>query len=400
MPARLYSKAEANEVRGLRRWPRAAILGPMRGLFIEPFYGGSHRSFLDGLVRASDHEFELLTLPGENWRRRMRLGALELARQFDRIEGSFDFLIATDMLDLADFLALTRARTSGIPVMTYFHENQFTYPRIRGTKLNSWFGQINYMSALVADQVSFNSAFHQREFVAALRELDLQPNNWLDSSAIDEIEAKSLILPIGLDLGWLDGEGGDTAPRRADGKPPLVLWNHRWEFDKAPEMFARVIRRLADEGLQFSLALAGDRGENPHPGLVSLAEELGGHVVHSGFAASRAEYAALLRRSDIVVSTSRHEFFGVGMVEAMYCGCLPIAPNRLNYPALVPSELHDKCLFDDEAEFTAKFRQAIEQPHQHAATLRRSAVRYDWSLVGREWDGAISRLAAQGYLPG
>ena len=168
----------------------------MRVLFIEPFYGGSHASFADGLKARSTLEIVLLTLPEGEWRRRMRRGAQELARASRHLDGPFDLVVATDMLDLPTFLALTRPRFERVPVLYYLHENQFTYPRIRGTKLNSWFGQINYLSALAADSVAFNSEYHRKDFLAALRELTTQPNNWLLDDAIEEIEAKSAVLPM------------------------------------------------------------------------------------------------------------------------------------------------------------------------------------------------------------
>ena len=113
-----------------------------RGLFVEPFFGGSHRAFAEGLVAHGGHDFELLTLPGREWRRRMRLGAQLLAERVGELRGDFDFLLVSDMLDLAAFLALTRPRFERTPVLLFMHENQLTYPRLRGTKLNSWFGQI------------------------------------------------------------------------------------------------------------------------------------------------------------------------------------------------------------------------------------------------------------------
>ena len=150
-----------------------------KGLFVEPFYGGSHRAFLDGLARHSTHEIELLTLPEGEWRRRMRRGAQELAPLARDLPGDFDFLIVSDMLDLPAFLALTRPRFVRTPILAYFHENQMTYPRLKGTKFNSWFGQINYLSALADDAVAFNSDFQRHNFLNALGPLLAQPNNWL-----------------------------------------------------------------------------------------------------------------------------------------------------------------------------------------------------------------------------
>lgn len=362
-----------------------------RGLFVEPFYGGSHRAFLDGLVAHAGHDFELLTLPEGEWRRRMRRGAQELAARADEVRGSFDFLVVSDMLDLPVFLALTRPRFERTPVMAYFHENQFTYPRLRGTKFNSWFGQVNYLTALAADEVAFNSEFHRGDFLGALRTLAGQPNNWLMGEAIDSIEGKSAVLPIGVELDLIaqtDGERTGAGPR-------TMLWNHRWEFDKAPEMFERVVCGLAKEGVPFRLAIAGEPGENPSEAMWRMRDALGERVVHFGFAQSRDAYRRLLRESDIVVSTTRHEFFGVGMVEAMAAGCVPIAPKRYNYPALVPDELHERLLFDTEGELTEKLRDLLTRPLPPRDVLRGSAMRFDWSQVGPLWARALDRLAGR-----
>ena len=40
-----------------------------------------------------------------------------------------------------------------------------------------------------------------------------------------------------------------------------------------------------------------------------------------------------------MVSTAIHEFQGLSMMNAMYAGCTPVAPDRLVYPEYVPKEL-------------------------------------------------------------
>jgi glycosyltransferase involved in cell wall biosynthesis len=367
----------------------------MRVLFVEPFYGGSHRSFLDGLVRHSAHDFELLTLAEGEWRQRMRRGSQELAGPARQLAGPFDLLIASDMLDLPAFLALTRPRFAGVPVMVYFHENQVTYPRLKGTKFDSWFGAMNYLSARAADVVAFNSAFHRDDFLGALRMLSTHPNNWLLDDGIEEVAAKSVVLPVGVELGWMDGL---PVPVSTPGDPPLILWNHRWAFDKDPGVFARAMLALAANRVPFRLAIAGDPGPNPHTVMDHVRASLGDRVVHFGRADPREQYGSLLHTADIVISTTRHEFFGVGMVEAMYAGCIPVAPRNFNYPALVPESWHDRCLWEGEPGLLALLRGWLrdvrgEDAGRARTDLRAAAARFAWPAVIGTWDAAMERAA-------
>ncbi len=325
----------------------------------------------------------------------MRRGAQELAARADEALGGFDFLVVSDMLDLPVFLALTRPRFERVPVMAYFHENQFTYPRLRGTKFNSWFGQVNYLTALTADVVVFNSEFHRGDFLGALRTLAEQPNNWLVAETIDAIERKSMVLPVGVELGWI----AELRRERPESQPRTILWNHRWEFDKAPEMFARVVCGLAEEGVPFRLAIAGEPGDNPSEAMWRVRDALGERVVHFGFAESQEAYGRLLWSSDIVISTTRHEFFGVGMVEAMAAGCVPIAPRRYNYPVLVPGDLHERLLFETEEELTHRLRALMTGPLPDRRVMMASAARFGWERVGLQWAEALGALAGRQERP-
>ena len=364
-----------------------------RGLFIEPFFGGSHRTFANGLLKHGGHDLELLTLPGQQWRRRMRMGAQLLARQVSQQEKRFDFLLVSDMLDLSTFLSLTRPQFERTPVLLFMHENQLTYPRLRGTKLNSWFGQINYLSALAAEQVAFNSEYHLNDFLQALEHLEDQPNNWLTREGISAIRAKSTVLSVGVDLVSL-GKRPATQATRSDS--PLILWNHRWEFDKSPEAFVRTVTTLAEEGLDFRVAVAGEKGDNPSPAMQELPTTLGKRLVQFGPVEGRENYAQLLWESNISISSTRHEFFGISTVEAMFCGCLPIAPHRYNYPALVPESLHKRCLYEKEADLLDLTRRAISSPQNNASEteLQASARRFSWEQIGPSWKIALSALSA------
>jgi glycosyltransferase involved in cell wall biosynthesis len=66
-------------------------------------------------------------------------------------------------------------------------------------------------------------------------------------------------------------------------------------------------------------------------------------VRHWGYAVDRAEYAHWLWQCDVVVSTARHEFFGLAVAEALACGCLPVLPEALAYPELIPAAWPRRC---------------------------------------------------------
>nr|PZN21901.1 MAG: hypothetical protein DIU80_18525 [Chloroflexota bacterium] len=187
----------------------------MRILYLDPFHGGSHAAVAEGFARHSRHDVTLLTLSiAGGWRWRMRGAAVTLARMLrERAQERYDLIVATDMLDLATFLGLTRELTSGTPVALYMHENQLTYPLPPGRTRDLAFPWINYTSALAADALLFNSAFHRRAFLEALPGLPGRYHDHRELDLIDAIAAKSVVLYPGVDLARLDeGHDGGNGP--------------------------------------------------------------------------------------------------------------------------------------------------------------------------------------------
>src|SRR5438093_8004810 len=120
-------------------------------VLLEPYDSGSHAAWLRGYQRHSRHHIDILSLPGQWWQWRMQGGAVTLARLFLDSGLSPDLIVASDMLDLTTFLALTREKTAHVPTAVYFHENQLTYPPGPRQKRDLHYGFINYASALAAN---------------------------------------------------------------------------------------------------------------------------------------------------------------------------------------------------------------------------------------------------------
>lgn len=364
----------------------------MRILLIEPYYGGSHRAWADGYRTFSQHTVDLLTLPASFWTWRMQGGAVTLARLYHALAHEPDVILASDMFDLALFRALTRQRTAHIPIALYFHENQLTYPQ-NARQGHGWrYAFINYTSALAAERVFFNSVFHMQAFFAALpRMLKHFPDyNELDSIAV--LQQRAAVLPLGLDLRRYDQH---KPAHRDTGVPPLILWNHRWEADKNPELFFAVLEALLNEGVEFRVALAGENFQVTPTAFEAARELLGARVVQYGYVAEFEAYARLLWQADYVVSTAYQDFFGAAVAEAMYCRCVPLLPDRLNYPALVPASQQHVCLYTDDQLLPLLLRHLRGDASVDTDALRAHVAAYDWSTVAPLYDAALTALAQE-----
>lgn len=321
----------------------------MNVLALEPWYGGSHRHFLDGLARHSAHDLRLVTMADRYWKWRMQGGAVTLAQKTrELLNDGFepDLVFASGMVNLPAFLALTRDRLAETPVVLFFHENQLTYPLRDGQARDLTYAYINYLSALAADRVVFNSGFHRDEFFEALPGLLRRFPDYTHLRTAQRLRDKSEVLHLGLDLETLDRfrpqrpDGGLPEAHAPGAHAPIVLWNQRWEHDKNPEAFFRTMNRLDDAGCRFRLILAGERFEEQPPAFDAAFRRYADRILHYGYAEDQEEYARLLHRADLVVSTATHEFFGIAILEAIRCGCHPLLPDRLTYPELIPERLH------------------------------------------------------------
>ncbi|MFQ3536874.1 MAG: DUF3524 domain-containing protein [Aggregatilineales bacterium] len=353
-------------------------------LILEPYNTGSHAAWLDNLQRFSKHTITTLTLPGNFWQWRMQGGAVTLARYFNQSDHAPDLIVVSDMLDLRTFLALTRRRTANLPCAVYFHENQLTYPAGKRLKRDLQMAFINYASALAADAVFFNSAFHKQDFLSALPRLLKHYPDHNELESINQITAKAHVLPVGIDCAAYDAY---ATPK--DYTVPTLLWNHRWEHDKQPEVFARALEKLLALGVDFRVILAGEPVGFSEGAFAPLREKLGARLLHYGYAQPFSAYARLLWQATHAISCANQDFFGISIAEAIYCGALPIMPRRLNYPALLPSAYHALCLYN-EGELVAALLRTLNTPAP--AALRDYIAQFDWRNLITSYDDAFDAL--------
>lgn len=359
---------------------------------LEPFFAGSHATWAKGLQEHSHHKIDLLTLPGRHWKWRMFSGAVALAEQIKCQAEPPDLILATDMLDLAGFLGHTRQLLNDCPTVLYMHENQVTYPWSANDQeqkqWNNQYGYINFTSALAADQIWFNSTYHQEAFFVALPEFLQQFPDQQQLHQIPGLQAKSRLMPLGLDLqALLD------IPRAAKSTHPLITWNHRWEYDKDPRTFFQTLFRLQEEGLDFRLAVLGEHYAQKPPIFAEAKKRLSWQIIHWGFAETDA-YHRILGATDFLPVTSRQDFFGGSLVEGIAAGAIPLVPNRLAFPEHIPAALRPYLIFQNAEDLFQKLKKLLSggvQP-EWRAVLRSLVARYDWRILAPVYDQCFSDL--------
>ncbi len=370
---------------------------PLRILALEPWLGGSHRAFLEAWSARSQHEVQVLGLKDEHWKWRMSAGSWELARGLAE-EPLPDLIFASDYLDLPAFLGHAPAGYAKLPTLVYFHENQITYPvpdEGPGKGRDHQYGFTNIMSCVRAGGLAFNSAYHLEEFAGgALRLLQILPKPNPRRELEAALESARIIAPgIDLEAFGLGSGAPSTAPLR-------VLFNHRWEHDKAPAAFLSTVLEVLASGTRLELVLLGETYAQLPPGCEEQLAQLEPVTLQRGFADSREHYAELIASCDVVVSTALHEFFGMSVLEAMACGATPLLPNRLSYPGLFEAHDRQQALYADERELRVRLVELAADPArtrsgEERKRWRTAAERWSADRTAKELDSFCAELAAR-----
>lgn len=408
----------------------------MRILLVEPWQTGSHQAWAEGYRDSSRHDVDIVGLPGELWRWRLRGGALPLAEKITSwidVNGQPDLLLVSGLVDVAELLGLARRNLSpDVAVVIFQHESQLVYPVAEGNYDNGA-ALRNWMSWCVADLVLFNSYHHMRSVEAALPGFVGSLPDATHVPMLDSVIGKFEVFPVGVGLGEIperepfpgfdqhpsslefavddDGvEAEEEAPDSveiAEQEPtmerqgrPVILWPHRWERDKDPAAFLAALRKVRDASFDFGLVLAG---QDPPSGSsiaaderAAVEEEFADNVVASGDF-ERDEYLEYVAQSDLVVSCARHEFFGVAVVEAVASGCIPLLPNALSYPELIRPPWHNTVLYEP-GTFGTRLVDAvkrIDELRHETIGLPQSMRRFDWSLISELYDERLEAVASR-----
>ena len=362
----------------------------MKFLFIETYCRGSHAQFIEGLTANSSHEIDVLTMPGENWRWRMLGAALQVVENLPPLD-VYHGIVVTDMFNLADFKAFIGS--SCPPVILYFHENQITYPQPPGDKAAFQLGIINITSALAADKVLFNSQYHREAFLDAVPDFLHRVPDFKPKGVAEKIRSKSKILYPGISF-----PKQRVVTKNKINIPPLIIWNHRWGYDKNYDAFFHALEAVDQKGIDFRIAILGEHSGPIEKRFESAKEIFKEKILQFGYVTSRKDYLNWLSRGDFVISTAIQENFGIAVIEAMMMGCIPLLPNRLSYPEILPQEYHEAFLYENHTRMIEKLAAFLTRPEHWKAKgseLPDKMASFSWNKVIEHYDSVLKNFATQ-----
>lgn len=369
----------------------------MRILVLNAYHGGSHKAFIESWINHSDHDWTLLTLPDHHWKWRMRHAAISFNEMIAKLpDQNWDIIFCTDMLNLAEFQGLATQYIQSLPTVIFFHENQLLYPDQHATERDYHYAFSNFISALSANEIWFNSDWHKNTFINALKNWLKKMPDYQPMSAIDALIKKSRTHYPGLELDCFTARKNSRPDR-----PLTILWAARWEDDKNPGCFFNAIEKLTQKNIDFRLNVIGSSSEKTPDLFKQAHEKFSANIDHWGYIKNRNDYLSVLKQSDVIVSTASHEFFGIAVLEAVSLGCIPVIPDRLAYPETL-APLHDddaNCFYDGSdrqlANILEEFSLKINNQQWFDSYQNRLidiTTQYRWERRSRDMDNDLSKL--------
>lgn len=324
-------------------------------IFLEPYDGGSHKYFINQMESLLSQSFPNLKiirlgLSPRHWRLRLQTSHLQLAelclREISLEEVPIFF--ANSLMDVAAFRSLLPPQWRNASIVTYFHENQMSYPLKKNQSIENErnhqrhiYPAFHLNQILASDLCLFNSNFCLRDTFSKIEDFLNTRAEFFSQSALKKKEIDSKVIGIPLDV---------PKKREFPGffqRPKRILWNHRWEHDKNPNEFLKICEGLLKENHEYGINLLGENREKENPIIERFLNLFSPQIPHHGHLAKREDYWAKVSECRLLLVTSFHDFFGISVREAICAGVIPLLPNRMVYPELIPKSLHEKLLYPE-----------------------------------------------------
>ena len=137
------------------------------------------------------------------------------------------------------------------------------------------------------------------------------------------------------------------------------------------------------------MALLGENFQVIPKEFIAARERFKNQIVWYGYEASREKYLNGLCRGPSLSARQDKENFGISVVEAVRYGCIPLLPNRLSYPEIIPKVSHGDFLYKDQTVLVEKLCFLIQNYFQFTEKQQLSMAmeRFAWENMIDQYDG-------------
>uniref|UniRef100_A0A1A8ELW2 tRNA-queuosine alpha-mannosyltransferase n=1 Tax=Nothobranchius korthausae TaxID=1143690 RepID=A0A1A8ELW2_9TELE len=359
---------------------QSEVCGSPCVLLLEPFYGGSHKQLID-LLKENIPSCSVFTLPAKKWHWRARTSALFFSQT---VPTCSSYSLVSDVVVFNSHFNMDSFLSSILPFMKKIPDHR---PKDLAQQIRPKCVVMNY--PVQFPDVSSLLPEHKRTRHPCSRKRseddDIIRKQGRQSQDDDIIRQSSLLRPpcgsktIGTPV--------KEVASAAQVKPLHIVWPHRWEHDKNPELFFNTLLRLKEKLLDFHVSVLGETFTDV-PEIFSLARvSLDSNILNWGFLPSKDHYLQVLCDADVVVSTANHEFFGVAMLEAVHCGCFPLCPKALVYPEIFPEQY----LYSTPEQLCKRLQELCQRPdlaRKHVTMVDTSL--YSWTSLKTQFQSLLT----------
>jgi glycosyltransferase involved in cell wall biosynthesis len=114
-------------------------------------------------------------------------------------------------------------------------------------------------------------------------------------------------------------------------------------------------------------------------------------IVQFGYLENYDDYVEWLKKSDIVISTSHQENFGISIVDAIGYGSFPLLPDRLSYRELISEEFHNLCIYKNLNDLKKKLIKLIQfYDTDILKNIIKQNYRFSWKNQIIEFDNKLN----------
>jgi glycosyltransferase involved in cell wall biosynthesis len=333
-----YLPIELLEERYTKQMYQWVLDGSARmGITMQPVHGKS--------ISSSVSQGEVLDAIGTNYYKATQLTALCALFQHGVVKNGDAFFIGDlwfpgiEMIRYITAQIGMQVRVGGVHYAGVFDPHDFTH------KMYHWGRHSETGWLTMADAVFVGSDWHR--------------NILIESTGLPHIYTTGLVWDV------------DAVAMTKNERPPRVIFPHRLDKEKAPEVFFSVAERVHRIDPTIEFVITSSRKE--------FASNIAGlkipPFIEVKFGLTKEQYYEELRNARVLFSSALQETFGYALQEGLAAGCTPVVPARLSYVEMV----HSRHLYENEDDAVEKVIRFVAMPDP-PAIMRHYAERFSHNV--------------------